>query len=85
MAQPADRLYTKDHEWVKIEGSAATIGITDHAQSSLGDIVYVELPRIGAVLAELRGIDPGSLAAATTANAFAAMPRLAALRGTAVT
>lgn len=50
MAQPADRLYTKDHEWVKIEGAAATIGITDHAQSSLGDIVYVELPKAGAAI-----------------------------------
>src|SRR5450432_1268136 len=50
VAQPADRLYTKDHEWVKIDGSAATIGITDHAQSSLGDIVYVELPKTGATI-----------------------------------
>ena len=50
MAQPGDRLYTKDHEWVKIAGSAATIGITEHAQSSLGDIVYVELPKAGAAI-----------------------------------
>ena len=50
MAQPADRLYTKDHEWVRITGSAAVIGITDHAQSALGDIVYVELPKTGAAI-----------------------------------
>ena len=40
-------LYTKDHEWVKIEGSEAYVGISDHAQHSLGDIVYVELPDVG--------------------------------------
>jgi len=39
-------LYTKDHEWVKVEGNTALIGITDHAQKSLGEIVYVELPEI---------------------------------------
>jgi len=50
VAQPADRLYTKDHEWVQITGSAAVIGITDHAQSALGDIVYVELPKTGAAI-----------------------------------
>ena len=50
MAQPSDRLYTKDHEWVQINGSAAVIGITDHAQSALGDIVYVELPKTGAAI-----------------------------------
>lgn len=44
---PADLRYTKDHEWAKIQGSEAAIGITDHAQSSLGDIVFVELPKIG--------------------------------------
>jgi len=50
VAQPSDRLYTKDHEWVQINGSAAVIGITDHAQSALGDIVYVELPKTGAAI-----------------------------------
>lgn len=50
MAQPTDRLYTKEHEWVKIDGAKAVIGITDHAQSALGDIVYVELPKAGAKL-----------------------------------
>ncbi|MBV9269674.1 MAG: glycine cleavage system protein GcvH [Candidatus Eremiobacteraeota bacterium] len=47
MSQPANLLYSKEHEWVKIEGDVATIGITDYAQNSLGDIVYVELPRVG--------------------------------------
>jgi len=49
---PTDRLYTKEHEWVKIDGANATIGISDHAQSALGDIVYVELPKPGATLAQ---------------------------------
>jgi glycine cleavage system H protein len=48
--EPSDRLYTKEHEWVRIEGASATIGISQHAQSALGDIVYVELPKPGAVL-----------------------------------
>jgi glycine cleavage system H protein len=39
--------YSKDHEWLKVEGNTATVGITDHAQSSLGDVVYVELPKVG--------------------------------------
>jgi glycine cleavage system H protein len=50
MAYPADRKYTKEHEWIKIEGATGTIGITDHAQNSLGDIVFVELPAVGAVV-----------------------------------
>jgi|SRR5215475_12092717 len=45
---PEDFRYTKEHEWVKAEGDAATVGITDHAQSELGDIVYVDLPKVGA-------------------------------------
>jgi glycine cleavage system H protein len=44
---PADLKYTKDHEWVKIEGNQATIGITDFAQSELGDIVYVDISSVG--------------------------------------
>ena len=44
---PAELKYTKDHEWARIEGKVATIGITDHAQSSLGDVVFVELPKVG--------------------------------------
>ena len=48
MAYPTDRKYTKEHEWIKIEGNTGTAGITDHAQQSLGDIVFVELPKVGA-------------------------------------
>ena len=44
----SDIRYTKEHEWVKAEGDSATVGITDHAQKELGDIVYVDLPKIGA-------------------------------------
>ena len=44
---PANLKYSKEHEWVKVDGGTATIGITSHAQNSLGDIVYVELPKIG--------------------------------------
>ena len=40
--------YTKDHEWAKLEGAVATVGVTDHAQRELGDIVFVELPKVGA-------------------------------------
>jgi glycine cleavage system H protein len=47
---PTDLKYTKDHEWIKIEKETATIGITDFAQSALGDIVFVELPEIGKTL-----------------------------------
>jgi glycine cleavage system H protein len=47
---PAEYKYSKSHEWIKVEGDTAVIGITDHAQEELGDIVYVELPNIGRVL-----------------------------------
>ncbi len=50
MAYPADFKYTKEHEWIKIEGNTGTIGITDHAQNSLGDIVFVELPKVGSTI-----------------------------------
>lgn len=50
MNVPADLLYTSTHEWVRVEGDIATIGISDHAQSELGDIVFVELPNAGRVL-----------------------------------
>jgi len=56
VAQPAGLLFSQDHEWVKLDGDVATIGITDYAQSSLGDIVYVELPRVGATLQQFAGI-----------------------------
>ena len=48
---PNDRRYTKEHEWVKVEGQSATVGITDFAQKELGDIVFVELPEIGRTVA----------------------------------
>ena len=44
---PEDLHYSKDHEWVRIEGDTGTVGITDHAQHALGDVVYVELPKVG--------------------------------------
>ena len=44
---PEDLSYTKDHEWVRTKGDQATVGITDHAQHQLGDVVYVELPKVG--------------------------------------
>jgi len=48
---PADLKYAASHEWVRVDGDIATIGITDHAQSELGDVVYVDLPSVGRVLA----------------------------------
>jgi glycine cleavage system H protein len=47
---PENLRYTKDHEWIRVDGDVAVIGITDHAQQELGDIVFVELPKIGAQL-----------------------------------
>src|SRR5437762_3273567 len=47
---PEELLYTKDHEWCRIEGDVATIGITWHAQNALGDVVYCELPEVGAAV-----------------------------------
>ena len=52
MSYPADFKYTKEHEWIKANGTTATIGITSHAQESLGDIVFVELPKVGAEVAK---------------------------------
>ena len=45
---PSDLLYTEDHEWVRFDGDTVTVGITDYAQGELGDVVYVELPKVGA-------------------------------------
>ncbi len=53
MKVPADLKYTKEHEWVKVTGNAAVIGITDFAQGELGDIVFVELPEIGLVVKQM--------------------------------
>ena len=50
MSIPDDLQYTKSHEWVRIEDGTATIGITDHAQEELGDVVFVELPEVGATI-----------------------------------
>jgi len=50
MNYPENFRYTKEHEWVSLEGDTATVGITFHAQSELGDIVYVDLPKVGANL-----------------------------------
>ena len=47
MSYPTDYKYTKEHEWISVAGSAGTVGITDYAQSSLGDIVFVDLPKVG--------------------------------------
>jgi glycine cleavage system H protein len=47
---PSDYRYTKDHEWIKADGATGTIGITEYAQKELGDVVFVELPKVGAAL-----------------------------------
>lgn len=54
MNVPSELKYTKEHEWVKVEGNMATIGITDFAQSELGDIVFVELPDVGSAVAQMK-------------------------------
>jgi glycine cleavage system H protein len=50
MAYPESYKYTKEHEWIAVEGTTGSVGITEYAQSSLGDIVFVELPKVGDVL-----------------------------------
>jgi glycine cleavage system H protein len=50
MSYPADLKYTKEHEWIRVDGNTGTIGITDFAQQQLGDVVYVELPDVGATI-----------------------------------
>jgi glycine cleavage system H protein len=52
MSSPADRRYTKTHEWVSLDGDVATIGVTDFAQSELGDITYLDLPEVGTSISE---------------------------------
>ncbi|MCG9894456.1 MAG: glycine cleavage system protein GcvH [Fimbriimonadaceae bacterium] len=52
MNLPSDLKYTASHEWVRMEGDVAVIGITDHAQSELGDVVFVDLPEVGRTLQE---------------------------------
>jgi glycine cleavage system H protein len=51
MPYPADRKYTKDHEWIRVTGDTGEIGITDYAQQQLGDVVYLELPEVGRKIA----------------------------------
>jgi glycine cleavage system H protein len=48
-AYPDDRRYTKSHEWIRLDGDVATVGISDHAQKELGEIVFVELPEVGEI------------------------------------
>ena len=50
MSYPADLKYTKEHEWIRVDGDTGTIGITDFAQQQLGDVVYVELPDVGSTM-----------------------------------
>ena len=50
MPYPTDRKYTREHEWIQVNGNSAAVGITDYAQQSLGDIVFVEAPKVGAEL-----------------------------------
>jgi glycine cleavage system H protein len=52
MPYPTDFKYTKEHEWIKADSTTATVGITNHAQESLGDIVFVELPKVGTEIAK---------------------------------
>ena len=66
--------YTKDHEWVRLEGDVATIGITEHAQEALGDIVFIELPEVG------REVDAGD-ACAVVESVKAASDVLAPIAG----
>jgi glycine cleavage system H protein len=65
---PENFRYTKEHEWVRVEGDVGTIGITDHAQQELGDIVYVDLPKVGARLAQ--GATAGSVESVKAVSDF---------------
>jgi glycine cleavage system H protein len=53
---PNDLLFSKEHEWVKLDGESATIGITEYAQNALGDIVYVELPKVGSTIKQFSNV-----------------------------
>lgn len=55
MTNPTGLYYTEDHEWLKLDGEVATVGITDYAQAALGDLVFVELPKIGQKLEKGKG------------------------------
>ncbi|MBI2912882.1 MAG: glycine cleavage system protein GcvH [Chloroflexi bacterium] len=54
MSSPPDLMYTKEHEWVRVDAEVATVGITEYAQDQLGDIVYVDLPAVGAEVSQLQ-------------------------------
>jgi glycine cleavage system H protein len=54
LASPSDLLYTKEHEWIRVEDGSGTIGITDYAQDQLGDIVFVDLPAVGATVSAMQ-------------------------------
>ncbi|HLX25430.1 MAG TPA: glycine cleavage system protein GcvH [Candidatus Cybelea sp.] len=56
MPAPQDLLFSKEHEWVRVDGDSATIGITEYAQNALGDIVYVELPKAGSTIEQFATI-----------------------------
>src|ERR1700722_19836852 len=65
-------LYTSDHEWISIEGDIATIGVTDYAQSQLGDLVFVELPKVGRTLKKAEAAaGPGGVNATIGATDYA--------------
>lgn len=66
MSVPHDLLYTGEHEWIKIDGEIATIGITDYAQGQLGDIVFVELPKTGELITQAQVF--GSIEAVKTVS-----------------
>jgi glycine cleavage system H protein len=66
MKFPADLLYTKEHEWVRIEGEIVTIGITEYAQGELGDIVFVELPAVGSATEQMQSF--GTIEAVKTVS-----------------
>lgn len=63
---PADLLYTKEHEWVRLDGEVATIGITEYAQGELGDVVFVELPAVGSTIAQMQSF--GTIEAVKTVS-----------------
>ena len=58
MPFPTDYKYTKEHEWIKADGANATVGITSYAQESLGDIVFVDLPKVGAEITSGKTVSP---------------------------
>jgi glycine cleavage system H protein len=54
MKVPAELRYTKEHEWVRVKGSEAEVGVTDYAQGELGDVIFVELPDVGSKVAQMK-------------------------------